>query len=38
VPGKLRGELSWKALINESSQRLTLSPLRAPALRRPVPC
>jgi len=37
VPGKLRGELSWETLINESSQR-TLSPSRAPALRRPVPC
>src|SRR5436305_1807467 len=37
VVGKLRGEWSWKTLINENSQR-TLSPLRAPALRRPVPC
>jgi len=37
VFGKLRSELSWKTLINENSQR-TLSPLRAPALRRPVPC
>jgi hypothetical protein len=37
VLGKLRREWSWKTLINENSQR-TWSPLRAPALRRPVPC
>lgn len=35
---KLRGELSWETLINENSQQRTLSPLRAPAPRRPVPC
>ena len=34
--GELRGELSWKTLINENSQR-TWSPLRALAPRRPVP-